>query len=85
MLGMTNHSKVPLRLMTLLGFATACLSLLAGSGYLAYKLVFWNSFSVGVAPLVIGMFSWGRCNCSSWASSGSTLGRFTRRCSIARW
>ncbi len=31
-------------------------SLLVGFGYLIYKLVFWNSFSVGIAPLVIGLF-----------------------------
>ncbi len=24
--------------------------------YLVYKLLFWRSFSVGIAPLVIGMF-----------------------------
>ncbi len=56
MLGMTNHSKVPLRLMTMFGFLSAFISLLAGLGYLIYKLVFWNSFSVGIAPLVIGLF-----------------------------
>ena len=56
MLGMTNHSKVPLRLATMLGFCMSCLSLLIGLGYFVYKLIFWNSFSVGVAPLVIGLF-----------------------------
>jgi len=56
MLGLTNHSKVPLRLATMLGFVGSFLSLLVGLGYLVYKLVFWNSFSVGIAPMVIGMF-----------------------------
>jgi glycosyltransferase involved in cell wall biosynthesis len=56
MLGLTNHSKVPLRLMTMLGFLSACLSMLVGLGYFVYKLVFWNSFSVGIAPLVLGQF-----------------------------
>ena len=56
MLGVTSHSKVPLRLATMLGFAMSFLSFLSGLGYLIYKLVFWNSFSVGVAPLVIGLF-----------------------------
>jgi polyisoprenyl-phosphate glycosyltransferase len=55
MLGFTSHSKVPLRLATMLGFFTAALSLIIGLVYLVYKLVFWNQFSVGVAPLVIGM------------------------------
>ena len=56
MLGMTNHSKVPLRLATMLGFAMSILSLLTGLAYLGYNLFFWERFSLGVAPLVIGMF-----------------------------
>jgi glycosyltransferase involved in cell wall biosynthesis len=59
MLGLTNHSKVPLRLATMLGFAVSLLSLLIGCAYFAYKLIFWNSFSVGIAPLVIGLFFFG--------------------------
>jgi len=56
MLGITNHSKVPLRLATMMGFGLAFLSLLVGVGYLLYKLLFWDRFSVGIAPLVIGLF-----------------------------
>jgi glycosyltransferase involved in cell wall biosynthesis len=56
MLGLTSHSKVPLRLATMLGFSMSLLSFLLGVGYLVYKLLFWNQFSVGVAPLVIGLF-----------------------------
>ena len=56
MLAITNLSKVPLRVVTFTGFATAGVSALAGLGYLVYKLLFWSRFSVGVAPLVIGIF-----------------------------
>jgi polyisoprenyl-phosphate glycosyltransferase len=56
MLGIINHSKVPLRMMTFTGFTGAVLSFLLGVAYLFYKLLFWRSFSVGIAPLVIGMF-----------------------------
>jgi glycosyltransferase involved in cell wall biosynthesis len=56
MLGIINHSKVPLRLMTFTGFGGALLSFLIGFAYLIYKVLFWNSFSVGIAPVVIGMF-----------------------------
>ena len=56
MLGITSHSKVPLRLATMLGFATSALSFLVGLGYLVYKLVFWDRFALGVAPVVIGLF-----------------------------
>jgi glycosyltransferase involved in cell wall biosynthesis len=56
MLGIINYSRVPLRLATFAGFAGAALSLFAALGYLAAKLAFWNSFSVGVAPMIIGLF-----------------------------
>jgi glycosyltransferase involved in cell wall biosynthesis len=56
MLGITNLSKVPLRLVVLSGFVSALVSFIAGIFYLAYKLVFWNSFSVGQAPMVLGLF-----------------------------
>jgi polyisoprenyl-phosphate glycosyltransferase len=56
LLGMTSHSKVPLRLATMIGFATAALSLLVALFYFVYKLVFWNNFSLGLAPLVVGIF-----------------------------
>lgn len=59
MLGITNHSKVPLRLATFGGFLLAILSLLVALTYLAAKLLFWNSFSLGTAPLVIGVFFFG--------------------------
>lgn len=55
-LGIVNHSKVPLRLATMIGFATGALSLFVALGYLLYKLLFWQEFSLGVAPLVIGLF-----------------------------
>lgn len=56
MLGFVNHSKLPLRLASFLGFGTAILSLLVAIVYFIYKLVYWESFSVGQAPLVIGLF-----------------------------
>jgi glycosyltransferase involved in cell wall biosynthesis len=56
MLGLINHSKAPLRLMTFAGFAGAAVAFLIGLGFLAYKLLFWSHFQVGVAPLVIGLF-----------------------------
>ena len=56
MLGITNLSKVPLRFATFVGFACAAFSVLLGLFYLAYKLLFWNEFSVGVAPIAIAGF-----------------------------
>jgi hypothetical protein len=59
MLGITNFSKVPLRILTFLGFACSLFSVLVSCIYFAYKLCFWNRFSVGIAPLVIGIFFFG--------------------------
>ncbi len=56
MLGITNLSKVPLRLVIFCGFISAFISFVAGMFYLVYKLIFWNHFNVGVAPLVLGLF-----------------------------
>lgn len=56
MLGITTHSKVPLRLAAMLGFVMSAGCFVVAAGYLAYKLVFWQQFSVGIAPLVIGFF-----------------------------
>ena len=56
MLGFTSYSKVPLRLATLVGFFTAGLSLVVGMGYLIAKLLFWNTFTAGVAPVMVGIF-----------------------------
>ncbi len=56
MLGITNHSKVPLRLATFSGFCISALSFLVGLVYLVYKLLFWSQFQAGTAPLVIGLF-----------------------------
>ena len=56
MLGITNHSKVPLRLATLSGFVLSLLSFFVGCGYLIYKILFWERFSLGIAPALIGLF-----------------------------
>ncbi len=56
MLGLTSYTKVPLRIATMFGFLSALVSFLIGLAYLIYKLVFWYQFSLGSAPLVIGLF-----------------------------
>lgn len=59
MLGITNHSKVPLRLMTMAGFVLSFLSVLAAFSFFVAKLLFWDSFQLGIAPILIGMFFFG--------------------------
>jgi len=56
MLGITSYTKLPLRLATFIGFFTAVVSFLIGLFYLIYKLLFWSRFTVGTAPVTIGLF-----------------------------
>ena len=54
--GITSHSTTPLHLVTLFGFCLSVLSFIVGLFYLGYKIYNWESFSVGIAPVVIGLF-----------------------------
>jgi len=56
MLAMTKHSSLPLRIMIFVGFIFSLFSFLIALTYLFYKLVYWDSFEVGIGPIVIGMF-----------------------------
>jgi polyisoprenyl-phosphate glycosyltransferase len=56
MLGITNHSKIPLRLATFSGFCLGGVSFFVGLAYLICKLLFWSRFQAGTAPVVIGLF-----------------------------
>ena len=56
MLAVVKHSKVPLRMLTLAGFMLAGLSATVACGYLVAKIVSWDSFKIGFAPLLIGLF-----------------------------
>jgi len=55
-LGLSYQSKVPLRLITLTGFVISGLSFTVGMIYLIMKLIFWKTFSLGTAPIIIGVF-----------------------------
>jgi len=56
MLGFVNHSKIPLRMASFIGFGIALISLLVAISYFIYKIIYWENFTVGMAPLVIGLF-----------------------------
>jgi dolichol-phosphate mannosyltransferase len=56
MLGIVSHSKLPIRIAAFAGFLTGTLSLLAAIVFTILKLVFWYSYPMGIAPLVIGVF-----------------------------
>ncbi len=56
MLGLTHHSKVPLRLAAMLGFVMSTVFFLIAAGYLVAKLLFWDKFPMGTVPILIGLF-----------------------------
>lgn len=56
MLSFTSYTKIGLRLATFIGFIMAVLCVLIAVIYLVLKLVFWSTFSMGTAPILIGMF-----------------------------
>jgi glycosyltransferase involved in cell wall biosynthesis len=56
MLGIINNSKIPLRLAVFTGFLGASGSFLVAMIYLVLKLVFWKTFSFGLAPMLVGVF-----------------------------
>ena len=56
MLSFTSYTKSGLRIATFAGFIIAFLSFLFGMVYLVLKLLFWNSFTAGYAPMMISVF-----------------------------
>jgi glycosyltransferase involved in cell wall biosynthesis len=74
MLGFTSHTKIPLRLTTMFGFACSILSFFAGLSYLALKLIFWNEFTIGLAPVVVGLFFLGSIQLLSIGILGEYIG-----------
>lgn len=56
MLSVTSYTKIGLRIATLLGFAIGFLSLFIAVVFLILKLIWWNNFSAGYAPMMIGIF-----------------------------
>jgi glycosyltransferase involved in cell wall biosynthesis len=57
--GIVNHSKIPLRLATIIGFCSSVASLVAAFVYFAMKMLFWYNLPIGIAPLIIGLFGVG--------------------------
>lgn len=56
MIGITSYSKVVLRMATFVGFIVGGISFVAGIIYFILKLLYWDRFSAGMAPLLIGVF-----------------------------
>ena len=57
MVGLIKQSKFFLRFMTISGLTISFLSFLTSILFLTLKLIFWNEFDLGQAPLLIGLFA----------------------------
>lgn len=56
MLGVVNHSKLPLRITSFIGLSTGFISIITAFIYFILKILYWDSFALGMAPLIIGIF-----------------------------
>jgi glycosyltransferase involved in cell wall biosynthesis len=56
MLSFTSYTKIGMRMATFIGFIFSALSLIVALIYLVLKLVYWNRFPAGNAPVLIGVF-----------------------------
>lgn len=56
MLSVTSYTKVGLRLATIFGSICCGISIIIAIAYLVMKLIYWDRFPAGMAPLLIGMF-----------------------------
>lgn len=56
MLSFTSYTKVGLRVATFAGFFMSFISIMIACIYLILKLIYWETFSAGTAPILIGVF-----------------------------
>ena len=59
MIGITSYSKIIMRLATIFGFIFSGISMFVALAYLILKLMFWDRFPAGTAPILIGVFLFG--------------------------
>lgn len=56
MLGIITHSKLPIRIAAISGMFLGLISSVIGIIFIILKLVYWESFPLGLAPIIIGLF-----------------------------
>jgi polyisoprenyl-phosphate glycosyltransferase len=78
-LGLVSQSTAPIRLITIFGFLTGILSFLVALVYLIAKLTNWDSFELGLAPLIVGVFFFGSVQIFLIGLIGEYLSNILRR------
>jgi len=79
MIGIVKHSKAPLRIMAFAGFLFSFLSLLIAFLYFILKLIFWNEFALGLAPIIISLFFLGSVQLFCMGVLGEYIGAIYTR------
>jgi glycosyltransferase involved in cell wall biosynthesis len=59
MLSFTSYTKIGLRIATIAGFLCSAASLVIAIVYFIMKLIYWNRFTAGMTPILIGVFFMG--------------------------
>ncbi|MCR5847096.1 MAG: glycosyltransferase family 2 protein [Lachnospiraceae bacterium] len=76
---LVNTSYFPLRIATFFGFISSFISFVVGMVYFVYKLIFWNTFNAGAAPIVIGLFLLGSIQITFLGIIGEYIGVIMRK------
>lgn len=79
MLSITSYTKIGLRLCTFFGIICGTVSVLIGIIYLILKLIYWNTFAAGMAPVLIGMFFLGAVQIFSIGFIGEYISSINKR------
>lgn len=79
MLGFTTHSRTPLRAVTLMGFVLGVVAFIIGCVYLVRKLLDWDSYDLGLAPLTVGVFFLGATQLIALGILGEYIGNIFLR------
>lgn len=56
MLSFTSYTKVGLHIITLMGMVLSLISFLVAIAYLILKIIYWDRFSAGIVPMMLGLF-----------------------------
>lgn len=79
MLGIVKYSKLPLRFFAFCGFVLSGLSILLSFIYLILKLLYWDKFGMGTAPILIGIFFFSSVQLFALGIIGEYLGAIYTR------
>lgn len=76
---LVNTSTAPLKLAVFAGFLISFISFLLAVIYLILKLIYWNNFDMGIAPIIISIFFLGGVQLAFLGVLGEYIGEILAR------